>query len=86
MDGKFRDAAEVSMMCVLRRIIKLALKSHSLDSKINSLAVTVYISDGFESFLRSTIYSEMYHFSLQLCLQRLLSLTFYWLLLLFKCK
>lgn len=58
MDDKFLDAAEVSMMCVLRRIIKLALKSHSLDSKIKSSAVTVYISDGFESFLRSTIYSE----------------------------
>lgn len=58
MDGKFLDAAEVPIMCVLRRIMKLALKSHSLDSKINSLAVTVYISDGFESFLRSTIRSE----------------------------
>lgn len=58
MDGKFLDAAEVSMMCVLRRIVKLALKIHSLDSKINSLAVTVYISDDFESFLRSTICSE----------------------------
>lgn len=58
MDGKFLDAAEVSMMCALRRIMKLALKSHSLDSKINSLTVTVYISDGFESFLRSMIRSE----------------------------
>lgn len=58
MGGKFLDAAEVSMMCVLRRIAKLALKIHSLDSKINSLAVTVYISDDFESFLRSTICSE----------------------------
>lgn len=46
------------MMCVLKRTIKLALKSHSLDSKINSLTVTVYISDGFESLLRSTICSE----------------------------
>lgn len=37
----FLHAAEVSMMGVLRRTIKLALKSHSLDTKINSLAVTV---------------------------------------------
>lgn len=29
---------------------------------------------------------KMYHFSLQLCLQSLLSLTSHWLLLLFKCK